>query len=308
MFDVLRYPVSGTSPLKRFATGVVLSALGILIVPAIFVAGYYGRILVASAAGNRQAPTFDDWPSLFVQGLKTWAVVGVYLTLALITAVSLGMAAMLLGSLGLGAGAAVGLVAWVLAGAVVVGFFLIPTWFFLPAAMTRAGRIDDIGAALDVRLIGRIAVNRRYLANWSAGLVVLAIGSTAYVFVGGMNWFVESMNWLPPMLPVASSVSPTVGMSPLLGHLFGVTVNFYCHLTAFHLFGRGYAAALDTIADDGRPSRRDGTSRDDESVDRHANDEWGAAARRWRERRREERRGRIDQPSERDPTHQQQDT
>lgn len=280
MQDALGYPLRGEVPARTLATGALLSALGVLIIPGVFVAGYYGRVLAGSAAGDRRPPEFVRWRALFVQGMKTWAVVAAYLALAFGLAVLLGVASIALGDLGTGAGAAVGLLAWVVAGLTVLGFAFGPAWFFLPAVLTRVARADDVGAAFEVRPICRLAVRREYLVGWLAGAAVLLVGSVAYGIAGAPGALSSAV--------VGNPAAPLAAAVGLLGHAVGATVNFYCQVTAFHLFGRGYGAAGEA----GRAASADeepAEAVDDGSTEEPRYTGWGAEAREWRARRREER-------------------
>lgn len=280
MRDALGYPLRGEVPRRTLATGALLSALGVLVIPAVLVAGYYGRVLAASAAGDRPPPEFVRWRALFAQGLKTWAVVATYLGLAFGLAVGLGLLAITLGEMGTGAGAAVGLLAWAVAGLTVLGFAFGPAWFFLPAVLARVASADDVGAAFEVRPLCRLAVRREYLAGWLAGATALGVGSVAYG-VAGAPGAVSSA------LP-GTSTAPLAVAVGLAGHAVGAAVNFYCQVVAFHLFGRGYgaaAAALRTASGDEEVATDEAAAPADEP--RYTG--WGAEAREWRERRRRER-------------------
>ncbi len=273
--DVLAYPLRGEVPWRTFATGALLSALGVLVLPGILVAGYYGRVLAGSAAGDRRPPEFVRWRALFVQGLKTWTVVAVYAGLALALVLLLGAAAIVLGRLGTGLGSVVGLLAWIVAGLLVLGALFGPAWFLLPAVLTRVARTDDIRAAFDARTIARITRRNEYLVAWFAGATLLLAGSLAYGIAGSPGAIAETAGGSP-----ASVLAVGLG---LVGHAVGAAVNFYCQVVACHLFGRGYAAAADAVST--VPAEEEPAARADEP--RYTG--WGAEAREWRERRREER-------------------
>lgn len=269
MLDAFRYPLSGDARYRTLVAGVLLSALGVLVLPAVFVAGYYGRVLAASSTGRCEPPRFDGFGALFVQGLKTWAVVAIYLLLGVSVVVAVGIAALVLGEMGTGAGTWVGLLALVLAVLVLLGVFMIPAWFFFPAVMIHVARNDSVAAAFDGRAIADVVTDRRYLKAWAGGVAVLLIGSVVYALTGGFAGLVASM--------VVSA--PSASGTSLGGHVIGVAVNFYCQVVAFHLFGRGYGAAIEE--DDPRSESTPDT------VPEY--DGWGAEARAWRERRRRER-------------------
>lgn len=263
MFTALRFVLAGDRPLRTLAVGAVLSSFGIFVLPGVFVAGFYGRILARSAA-NEPAPAVDsgavrdssapadprsdqaldkwglpgftDWWSLGTHGLKTWLVAALYLIAGGTVAFGFGGVALAAGAtLGNGSGATLGVVAYALLGATALGLLSLPAWFFMPVALTRLALTGRISAALELRTILRTAVRRAYLTRWSTGVAFLAVGWTAYlVFSLGVGDF-----------PVEIGFAQTV-----VGHVAGAAVNFTCQVLAFSIFGRGYAAAVRGSAHD----------------------------------------------------------
>lgn len=275
MFDAFRYPVSGDGRFRTLAVGVSLSSLGALVLPAVPVAGYYGRVLASSSTGRVEPPRFDGWGALFVQGLKTWTVVAIYLLVGLFVLLALGVTALVLGELGTG-GALVGALALIVGVLLLLGLFMIPAWFFFPAALIHVARTDSVTAAFDVRTIAGVATDRRYLGAWAGGVVVLLLGSLGYVVAGGTGGLLAGL--LLPGTPVSGA--------SIAGHVVGAGINFYCQVVAFHLFGRGYGAAIETSYD------ADPESSPTPAVEGKPDPEydgWGAESRAWRERRRRER-------------------
>lgn len=251
MFTALRFVLAGDRPLRTLAVGAALSSLGVLLLPGVFVAGFYGRILARSAEGGPGEPTgsaavtdpsapadpwpaaealpaFTEWRSLGTHGLKTWLVAALYLTAGGTVAFGIGGLALALGAtLGNGLGATLGAVAYALLGATVLGLLSLPAWFFMPVALTRLALTGRVSAALELRRVLRTAIRRAYLVRWLAGVALLALGWAAYLGL--------SLGELPVDFGLAHSV---------IGHVAGATVNFACQILAFSLFGRGYAAAV----------------------------------------------------------------
>lgn len=293
------YPLSGESPARTVAVGVVSSSLGLLILPALVVTGYYGRVLSRSSRGE-DAPPFGNLGGLLVDGFRTWLAVGAYVAAGVGLFLGFSVAALALGAAGTGLGTGVGLLALLTLGLSVLGIFAFPAWYFVPAALTRVAREESVGAAFDLRAIGRVVFDRRYFAAWFAGCALLAVGTAGYAALRFVNLGV-----------------------PLVGHLIGAAINFYCQTAAFYCFGRGYAAATDeevtdeTVADEemtgGAVTDEEVTVEavTDEKVTGEAvadeamtdevvaeedaererspgrSDEWGAEAQRWRKNRRD---------------------
>jgi len=274
-----RYVSSGESSAKTVALGAAASSLGVLVLPAAVVTGYYGRVLVRSSRGDT-APEFEDVGGLLVDGLRAWLAIAVYLTAGFALAVGFGIAALALGSVNTGLGAGVGAFALALFALLVVGVVAFPAWYFVPAAMTRLAREESVGAAFELGAIRRVIFDRRYFRRWLAGCGLLVAGTALYYgFAAGLD-------------------------VPVVGHVLGAAVNFYCQTAAFYCFGRGYAAATDgepAETDDADSVRKRPQGRSDASAtdtpasdetpsaetdaEARTRDEWGADAERWREER-----------------------
>lgn len=293
--ESLRYPLSGESPARTIVLGVTLSALGLLVVPALAVTGYYGRVLARSSRGD-SAPTFGNVPGLLADGLRTWLVFGTYLIAGVVVLLLFAFAAIVLGGVNTGLGAEVGALALVMLALLALGLFAFPTWYFVPAALTELARERRVGAAFDFGAIRRVVFDRRYFLRWLVGCGLVFVGSVAY----------------------SALVLVDLGV-PLVDHVVGVAVNFYSQTAAFHCFGRGYALAtgdattdraesrihrgegfdvrpeddLDVRRDDdcdaphGWSDERGAEPRESAELDSEERepDEWGADAIRWRERR-----------------------
>ncbi|WP_164471602.1 DUF4013 domain-containing protein [Halosimplex salinum] len=250
MFTVLRDVLAGDRPVRTLAVGALLSSLGVFVLPAVFVAGFYGRVLARSAATGRDevetppVPTFAEWRTLATHGLKTWLVGYLYLCVGAALGVTIGVVAVAAGEVvGNGTGATVGALALIVLAATVLGVLSLPVWFFVPVALARLALTGRVGAALELRTVLRTAVTPTYLKRWVVGVCVLAVGFAVYLVLsfGGA-------------LPLVSE--PLAGL-PFVGHVVGAGVNFACQVVAFVVFGRGYAAAVagsdhDPLLDDVR--------------------------------------------------------
>lgn len=270
-----RYALSGESSAKTVVLGAVLSSLGVLVLPAAVVTGYYGRVLARSSRGD-PAPRFEDVGGLLVDGFRTWLAIATYLTAGFLLAVGLGVAALALGAASTGFGAEVGALALALLALLVVGVVAFPAWYFVPAAMTRLAREGSVGAAFDFGSMKQVIFDRQYFLRWLAGCGLFAVGTALYY--------------------AFAAVDPGV---PVVGHVLGAAVNFYCQTAAFYCFGRGYAAATDdepaeSASSDSARERsqgRSGASATDAvasaeaDVEVRPSDEWGVEAERWREER-----------------------
>ena len=209
--DALRYPLENDDRVSTLLIGGVLLVLSVLILPAFVLQGYLVRVLHSAAAGEAEAPSFTDWGSLFVDGLKLLVinlVVGLVIAVpfVVVSVVVFGGAAFLRDGAS-GAGAAVGLVGVLLF--TLAGLFAIVVSYFMPAMFTNFAVEGRLGAAFDLSTVRSVAFTTDYLVT-----VLLA------VVVGG----------------VISAVG-----GPLALVLVGVPVLFYGQVVTYYLFGRGYA-------------------------------------------------------------------
>jgi len=213
--EALSYPKSGDDWLKSILIGGVLTLVGAFIfVTLLPVQGYLVRVLRSAANDEHEAPVFDEWGDLFVDGIKVLLVQFAY---ALVP-----MAILFVGVLvaGIGAisatesssiGAGVGIVGAVI---LLVGFLLIVVVSYLvPAALANFAYEDDLGAAFDFGTVVDAAFTSDYFVALLLAFVVgLVLGIIAFL---------------------------------LTFLLVGVFLSFYVQVSVYYLFGRGYAKGLD---------------------------------------------------------------
>jgi len=222
--DALSFPRRGDDWLSTILVGGVLTLLGVFVLPAFVVQGYLVRVLDHAARRERTPPSFTQWGTLFVDGLKLTVVNVVY---GLFVFVPL---AILLGSLvaflpsdpmtaeaGAGSpppaptGGGSGLVVFV-AFLAAVGLFLLVVTYLLPAALANFAIEGRLRAAFDVRTVFAGAFTSDYAVAWLLAIVVGIAGG----LVGSV-------------LAVA---------------VVGIFVLFYVQVASYYLVGRGFAAGL----------------------------------------------------------------
>ncbi|WP_324758108.1 DUF4013 domain-containing protein [Haloarcula montana] len=78
--DALRYPWQGENHVETILIGGVLTLLGVLLVPLLFVCGYLVRVIrLVSAGADDLPPVFEDWWDLLVEGFVAFAIGLAYL-------------------------------------------------------------------------------------------------------------------------------------------------------------------------------------------------------------------------------------
>jgi hypothetical protein len=221
--DAIRFPLSGDEGVKSVIIGGVLGFFSFLLLPIFPLQGYFVRVAKASAEGSFDAPAFDEWGDLIVDGVKVFVVTIAYFIIP--TLLFIGAFVVIgIGSIAVGGG--VEDPGAVTSGVSVVGAVLVLVTllvylvfvYIYPAGIVNMARRDDIGAAFDFS-------------------TVLGAAFTADYFIAGV---------LAILLALVVGVL-TIVLSALTFGLFlllGVFVQFYVQVAFFYLFGRGYAKAL----------------------------------------------------------------
>lgn len=213
--NALRYPLNSDGWLRTILVGGLLTIVSVLVIPAVFLQGYYARVLRGVANGDPDPPRFDDWANLFVDGLK-FIVVNILVTLALF--VVLGLAGTVFGGGSLladgaaEAGAASGMLG--AAGVAVVVAASLLFGYVAPAMLVNFAREDSIAAAFDVSTILSGVLTVEYFVAWVLAIIVgVVLGAIASV------------------------------LSLLVVGIFGL---FYSQVVTYYLFGRGFVEGVGT--------------------------------------------------------------
>lgn len=214
--DALSYPANSDDRIATILIGGILSVLGILVIPAFIIQGYMVRVLRGAIEGDDAAPSFTDWGTLIVDGIKLFVVNVVYgLVIAiplLVLTFVLGLGSAAVGGPNAGAGPGLFVGAAFLVGSLIVLLVALVVGYFVPAAMANFAVEDSLGAAFDVSTVWAAATTREYFVSWLAALVVGVVGGL-----------------------IGSALSVVV---------VGVFVLFYVQVVTYYLFGRGFVKGL----------------------------------------------------------------
>lgn len=217
----LTYLKDSEEATRTVLIGGLLGLFAFLLVPILPVLGYLVRVLDRTADGDDEAPTFEDWEALVVDGLKTLAIAIAYLLvpLALVLVFAGGGALVAsatsldsLGALLALAGSALGLVAG------------LAVWYILPAAIARFANDGSLGAAFELRALEPVLRSGAYARGWLYGFVINVVGAA---FVGAL------------------------AAIPILGWIAAPFLAFYVQVAATYAYGRGYGESLDVDLGDG---------------------------------------------------------
>ena len=214
--NVVTYPTKSDEWLKTVLIGGILTVFGFLLVPMLPVYGYIIRTLRHRLDGRPEPPSFNDWGSLFVDGLQAWIIGIIYLLIPFIVGgVTVGgsIAAMATGSR---AGSAAGMAG--LVGGFAITFVLMLVFgYFAVVAVVNFAREDRFGAAFDVNTIRAVALDQDYAIPWGVSVVVFI---------------------------VAGVIASVLNIIPFLRVVVGSFVFFYAQIVAAALWANGFAASL----------------------------------------------------------------
>jgi hypothetical protein len=236
--EALTYPTTGDDSRKSLAIGIVLSLLGVLILPVFVVFGYLLGVLRQGSDDDATLPVYEEWGTLLVDGLKAFLVTlgffalpTVLLVLSVLafvvpigtftvvegdaSGVSVAADAQIAASDGLGAVAVIALVLGLLLVVLAVTSFL-AAFYVLPAGLARFAETDRMGAAFALRSLWPVLTSGTYAVAW---LLAFGVSVAAGVLTG------------------------IVAPLPVLGFVVGVAVTYYANVVAFRLYGQGYARA-----------------------------------------------------------------
>ncbi|MEF8802386.1 MAG: DUF4013 domain-containing protein [Halolamina sp.] len=210
--DGLYYPSRSDDALMTVLIGGVLSILSFLLIPILFVFGYFLRVLEQTVDGVDEPPVFDDWGDLGMSGLLAFVVTVLYYLVPTVVFVVLGGAGALTGS---GDVAAAGFAI----AALVSGLLFIALTYVYPAAITNFARTGSVGDAFAFGDISSVVVSPDYLVAWVIGFIIFVSG---FVVVGVLS------------------------LIPILGTIVGVFVNFYIQVAAYRVFGLAFRRAAES--------------------------------------------------------------
>ena len=183
--EALNYLRESDDVLKTTVIGGVLLFFSFLFVPLFIVVGYILNVLRSVMDGDEQAPVFEDWGDLAIDGLKASIIGFVYSLVPAIIAVVAVLGGVM--SLGLGNGSAgSGLVASLIALVAGLAIFVVSLAiaYVLPAAIVAYARTDSMSAAFSVTEIRRLSFSKTYATGWAVAFGISLLGG---VVIGLLN-------------------------------------------------------------------------------------------------------------------------
>lgn len=228
--ESLDYLREGDDALKTVLVGGILLIFGWLLVPMFVLMGYIVRVLRRTAAGNDEAPVFDDWEDLLVTGAKAFAIqFGYGFVPALLAAVFVVFGVLGAASGSEGGAAVGGLLAVV--GVLVASVLGLLAAYLSPAAVANFAERGTIGAGFALDDLRPVWTSAVYARAWLLGaVVVLGAG-----IVGGL-----------------------LGIVPVLGQVLTAFVTFYALVAASYIVGHAWGdlGDVETREGEGSPDER----------------------------------------------------
>ncbi|GAB3312504.1 DUF4013 domain-containing protein [Haloplanus rallus] len=191
--------------------GGLLSLLGVLILPAILVAGYLVRVLRGTMHGDDVPPRFDDWGPLAGDGVRAVVIAFVYGVVPGLLVAATAAAGALIAGPGPRSGLLVG-------GVVLVGglFALIAgllAAYVVPAAVANYAERGSLRAGFAVDDLRPVLSSGTYATAW---LLAFALLVGAGIVAGALN------------------------AVPVLGTLVGAFLSFYAAVAAYYVVGHAW--------------------------------------------------------------------
>ncbi len=226
--ESLTYLKDSDDALKTSIIGGLCLLFGFLLIPLFLVWGYVVRVLDRTSHDDDEAPGFEDWGDLTIDGAKAFAILLAY---SLVPAV---VGAVLFWGVWLATGGApgtIGAIGFLLAGALTLTAFVAAA-YVSPAAIANFATERHLGAGFDVDELRSVLATGTYATGWLLAFGIVVVGS----FVSGI-----------------------LNAVPLIGTVLGAIVAFYALVAAYYVIGHTWGdlhpVSLEE-GDDGSSSER----------------------------------------------------
>ncbi|WP_247002076.1 DUF4013 domain-containing protein [Halosolutus gelatinilyticus] len=211
--------------------GGVLLLLGFLFIPLFLVWGYVVRVLDRTARGDDDAPEFDDWGDLLVDGVKAFAITLVYVLVPSI------LGGVVFGGIWTATDGNPGTIASIvlaIGGLLTVAAFVAAA-YVMPAALTNFATDRRIGAGFDFETLRPTLSSGTYAVGWLTAVGIILVGTI---------------------------VSGLLNAIPYVGTVAGGIISFYALVAAYYVIGHAWFDLHPVSVDE----RRDGPSDEQPAV------------------------------------------
>lgn len=214
--DSLNYLRTGENWVQTVLVGGILTLLGFLVVPAVFVLGYLVRVVRATMRGDDTVPAFDDWGELGTDGLKAAVITLVYgLVPTVVAGLLIGGSVVTIVAGGNGNSGGLAALGGIALFVGVLGMFALGllAMYVVPAAIANFAETGELGAGFRFGELRPVLTSGKYFTAWVSGFAVIAAGSV---------------------------VSGVLNVVPLLGVVLGGFIGFYAAVAAYFLVGHAW--------------------------------------------------------------------
>jgi hypothetical protein len=215
--EAVTYPTESDDFAVTILIGGGLTILSFLIVPAILVTGYIVSVLRARYDGQPAPPSFGDWETLLMDGLKASAIGLVYMLVPLLVGGVLVGGSVLALATESRSGAALGF-GGIFGSFLLMGVLSVIFGYIAAAGVLNFAHRGSIADGFDFERIGTLATSGDYVVAWAA---VIGISIVISVINGMLNFV------------------------PILGSIAGIFVAFYGQMVMARLLADGYIDTFD---------------------------------------------------------------
>lgn len=207
--EAINYLRESDDAVRTVIIGGILSLFAFLIVPLFAIAGYLVRVLDRTANGDDEAPVFDDWGDLIVDGAKASAIAFVYALVPAVVLAAFALSSGLLGATGNDVLGAIGGI-WAVLGTVLGLALVLGVAYVVPAAVANFAEKRTLAAGFEIDTLRRVLVDRTYATGWLMAFLVIVAGSV---------------------------VSGLLNVVPVIGTVASAFVGFYVAVAAYYIIG-----------------------------------------------------------------------
>lgn len=219
--DAIAYLKRSDDVWKTSILGGLFVLFSFLLIPLFLVWGYVIQVVDRTSHGDDEAPVFENWSELTVDGAKAFVVLLTYAIVPLLVGIALATA--LWAATG-GTPGSTGAAGFVLGGFVTVGV-AIAAMYAAPAGIANVASKRRIRAGFDRETLRPVLASGTYATRWLLALGIVLVGS----FVTG----------------VLSTI-------PFVGAILGAIVGFYALVAAYYVVGHTWGELQEVEIDEGR--------------------------------------------------------
>ncbi|MFC6964701.1 DUF4013 domain-containing protein [Halocatena marina] len=250
--DALSYPRRDNSWRTVVIGGLLTFFWWIFFVPIFIVSGYSVHVLRSSALGEAEAPRFDDWGHLLVDGLKAFVIYFAYGSVPFLIAFVALSGTMFEGGVNGGAVAIVDLPQLI---ALVSGVLIITMAALIPIALTNFALEDRLGAAFEFRTIVNAATTGDYIKAVLSSILIGVLGSVVFLIGVSIYTTISTEGYWLLLEIITGTPDPTPDRISTLEFVLAVIdyvgmavvasfVGLYVLMAIYHLLGQECATAL----------------------------------------------------------------